>query len=167
MTTIQGAPNKMFGRFIGGLLIAGVTRSSSGVFAADTTGTYSGDLHANVNLGGFTYKQTYDMVDTSPVDLFMKDMVPESYGLDVTVTEMRLTSGPCLIEAIGNSFNYFRIQRNFLAPGASVSQVFAAICAISDFDGGDVEKGTMKAVLTGQAAGINIYFGLSSGTIPF
>ena len=50
---------------------------------------------------------------------------------------------------------YFRAQRGFLAPGATVPQVFYAICSLMNFDGGDVERGPMDCTLTGNSCGIN------------
>ena len=165
-STIQGPPIMMLGRFIGLLSVAGVARNTAGLFTPDTT--VVADLHAGVNLGGFSYKPSYELENQAPVDLFLENNVPVSSGFEVSVTEIRLASGMPITEAIVfGGFQYFRVQRNYLPPGATTPLIFAAILAISDFDGGDIERGNHKCVLTGKAAGIGAYSASGSSTLAF
>lgn len=166
MSTAQGLTPKMMGRFVGALIVTGVTKDQNGLFS--TVSNFSADLHVGTTLGGMTYRLTSNLVDTSPTDIFLEDNVAESGGFEVTVTEIRTAANVPITEGIAlGGFGYFRVQRNYLPPGATNPQVFVAICAISDFDGGDLDKGPHKCVLSGKSAGVSPILVAAGGSIPF
>ena len=154
MSTIQGLPPKMLGRFVGAVSLASVTRNASGLFTVD--GVVSGDLHVSSSLKNFSYKVMNNQVDQSASDVFLEDNVAESGGYEITITEQRLANYIPLCEQIAFAgYSHFRVQRNFLPPGATVPFVFYAICALKEFDGGEIEKGPMEVTLTGNSCGIS------------
>lgn len=158
MSTITGPPPKMLGRFTGSVRIDSMTRTQNNagasVFATD--GVVSGDLHVNGNLKTFSYRVMNDQVDQSATDIFLKDNVAESGDFEITIAEQRLWNTVPLVEQIAFAgYMYYRVQRSFLPPGATVPQVFYAICSLQSFDGGDVERGPMDCTIVGTSCGIS------------
>lgn len=166
MSTIQGPPLKMLGRFVSSVSLASVTRSASGLFTVD--GVIAGDLHVSYSLKDFTYRILNDQVDQSPTDLFLKDNVAESGDIEVTITEQRLASYIPLTEQLAYAgYNYVRVQRNYLPPGATVPMIWLAILSIREADGGSIERGPSECSLTGTSCGISPYLGSASSGLPF
>ena len=166
MSSVQGLPPKMLARFIGSVSLASVTRSESGLFTVD--GTISGDLHVSSSLKDFTYKDMSDMVDQAATDVYYKDMVAESGDYEIVITEQRLANYIPLCEQLRfGGYNYARVQRSFLPPGAQSPFVYVAIGAIQEFDGGSTEKGPMECSLTLVSCGISPYVGSSSSGLPY
>ena len=162
-----GFPSKMQGLFVSALRLDAVTKDpATGIFTVSST--VGGDLHTGKTLEDFNYRLTNRMTNVAPSDQFLSDNVAEEGDFEIVVTEKRLVTAVSIVDAIMfGGFSYVRVQRSFLPPGATNPQVFIAIAAISESDGGRIERGPLNCSLTGVSAGVSPAIVSAGGSLPF